>query len=294
MWRMSANSIATTSATPLDRLQAYRQDEEEFYGLPADEELTIQLSSDEDEDELSISDCEHDGILQSFSGQNDSGEVMIASQDVERRDVRDHMQRGCGCSFHCYSQFTEEEVFLTRLQMQELDRSQRDFYLLGKLQVLGKGSDDSVSHARKTASSKRQRVTYQYAYDHRVVCKEGFLYLHSIEEKVLKISRNILKRMVSLSESMAIRVVKGIRKFQHFILSEEMAGKVIMKHSCDRKENTLSILQKGITIRKVKSARLPSVLSPPGITQKRQEYLHTNIAPYIWPEYRDITCPPPQ
>ena len=55
MWRMSANSIATTSATPLDLLQAYRQDEEEFYGLPEDEELTVQLSSDEDEDELSSS-----------------------------------------------------------------------------------------------------------------------------------------------------------------------------------------------------------------------------------------------
>ena len=81
MWRMSANSIATTSATPLDLLQAYRQDEEEFYGLPEDEELTVQLSSNEDEDELSSSDCEHDRILQSFSGQNDSGEVMIASQD---------------------------------------------------------------------------------------------------------------------------------------------------------------------------------------------------------------------
>lgn len=638
MWRMSANSIATTSATPLDLLQAYRQDEEEFYGLPEDEELTVQLSSNEDEDELSSSDCEHDRILQSFSGQNDSGEVMIASQDVERRDVKDHMQRGCGCSFHCYSQFTEEEVFLTRLQMQELDRSQRDFYLLGKLQVLGKGSDDSVSHARKTASSKRQRVTYQYAYDHRVVCKEGFLYLHSIGEKVLKNLQKHLKEngvtqrehgnkgrlppnafsfetvqnivdfivnyatvfglpqpaarrgragkapiylpasegyntvhgkyleaclasgkqaakyhsfrsiwlqclphiqfmtprtdvchyceeyrvliskaineddklrfsqefkehveeaqkerqhyldsikkgeesiastsdgppsychytfdfaqmlqvpyhsrqvgplyfkvplkvqlfgicndsnkqqvnyMFSESESIGpngtkahganavismlhhyfekyslreehchlhadncvgqnknryiiaylmwrvvtgknkritlsfMRVghtrcmvdgnfglikrvyrrsdidtvtqlgdvvsrsattnipqfypwewrewdtmlsklftaVKGIRKFQHFILSEEMAGKVIMKHSCDGKENTLSILQKGITIRKVKSARLPSVLSPPGITRERQEYLHTNIAPYVWPEYRDITCPPPQ
>ena len=66
-------------------------------------------------------------------------------------------------------------------------------YLLGKLQVLGKGSDDSVSHARKTASSKRQRVTYQYAYDHRVVCKEGFLYLHSIGEKVLKNLQKHLK-----------------------------------------------------------------------------------------------------
>jgi hypothetical protein len=65
---------------------------------------------------------------------------MIANQDVERREVRDRMQRGCGCNFDCYSQFT---VFLTRLQMQELEKTPKDFYLLGKLQVLGKGSDAS-------------------------------------------------------------------------------------------------------------------------------------------------------
>lgn len=79
--------------------------------------------------------------------------------------------------------------------------------------------------------------------------------------------------------------VKGIQKFQHFTVSEELGGKVIMKHSCDGQENTLSILKRGITIRKVKAACLPSTLSPPGITRERQEYLHSNIAPYVWPEF---------
>ena len=69
--------------------------------------------------------------------------------------------------------------------MQELEKSQRDFVLLGKLQVLGKGADTSVSHSRKT-SSKWQRVTYQYAYDHRILCKSAFCFLHCIGEKVLK------------------------------------------------------------------------------------------------------------
>ena len=53
-------------------------------------------------------------------------------------------------------------------------------------------------------------------------------------------------------------------------------------------------LQNRITIRKVKSAHLPRILKPPGITRERQEYLHTQIVKHVWPEYRAITCPPPQ
>ena len=43
-----------------------------------------------------------------------------------------------------------------------------------------------------------------------------------------------------------------------------------------------------------KSARLPRILKPPGITRERQEYLHTQITEHVWPEYRAITCPPPR
>ena len=204
---MAALSVATTTTTPVDLLQAYREDEEEFYGSPDDVEISEQLSpANSDEDELNSSDSESDTVARSFIGQSDSDEVMIANQDVERREVRNRMQRGCGYHFDCYSQFTENEVFLTRLKMQELEKTQKHFYLLGKLQVLGKGSDASISHARSTTSGKRQPITYQYAYDHRVVCKEGFLYLHCIGERVLK-NLNILKRMALLSVNMEIRVV---------------------------------------------------------------------------------------
>lgn len=188
---MTTYPLVTTAATPADLMQAYREDEEEFYGLIEDEEISEQLSPyNSDEDELGRSDSESGIASHSFNAQDDSNEVMIMNQD---RDVRQRIQSGCGCSFDCYSQFTEEEVFLNRLQMQELEKPLRDIYLLGKLQVLGKGSDASVSHSRKTSSSKRQRITYQYAYDHRVVCKPAFCFLHCIGEKVLKNLQKHLK-----------------------------------------------------------------------------------------------------
>ena len=73
-----------------------------------------------------------------------------------------------------------------------------------------------------------------------------------------------------------------------------MGGSVLVKHVCDGTEEKISLLQKGTTIRKVKSAHLPCILKPPGITRERQEYLHTQIAEHVWPEYRAITCPLPQ
>ena len=107
--------------------------------------------------------------------------------------MRDKLRQGCGCSFECYNQFSDDEVFHVRLQMQELEKPLRDFYLLGKLQVLGKGGDVPISHSRQASSSKRQRVTYQYAYDHRTICKAAFCFLHCIGEKVLKNLQKHLK-----------------------------------------------------------------------------------------------------
>ena len=57
--------------------------------------------------------------------------------------------------------------------------------ILGKLMVCACLAG-SISHARKVSSTKRQRITYEYSYDCRVVCKSLFCFLHVIGEKVLK------------------------------------------------------------------------------------------------------------
>ena len=135
-------------------------------------------SSDSDEDELGGTDTESEVAPRAFDAQSNTDEFMITNMGDDRRLVRDHMRQGCGCSFDCYKQFTDDEVFQIRLQMQEMEKPQRDFVLLGKLQVLGKGADTSVSHSHKTSS--------QYAHDHRILCKSAFCFLHCIGEKVLK------------------------------------------------------------------------------------------------------------
>ena len=184
---MSLCSIATTAATPVELQQAYSGEDEEFYGVFEEEMLSDQHStSDSDGDELGSTDSDSETLCRTFDEQDDDDQVLIANQDADKRAVREQLRRGCGCSFDCYKQFTDEEIFRVRLQMQELEKPLRDFYLLGKLQILSRGAEASVSHSRQTSSTKRQRVTYQYAYDHRVVCKAAFCFIHCIGEKVLK------------------------------------------------------------------------------------------------------------
>ena len=112
---MAVCPIATTDATPAGLLQAYSGEDEEFYGL--DEEVS-EISSNEqscsDLDELSDCDLDSKALRHLFNSQEDSDEMLIGDQDAERKFVRDNLQRGCGCSFNCYEQFSVEDVIHIR------------------------------------------------------------------------------------------------------------------------------------------------------------------------------------
>ena len=62
--------------------------------------------------------------------------------------------------------------------------------ILGKLHVLSRAGEPTA-HARKRGG-KQQRITYNYAFDHREVCKKAFQFLHDIGEKQLK---NMVKHL---------------------------------------------------------------------------------------------------
>lgn len=51
---------------------------------------------------------------------------------------------------------------------------------------------ESIQHARKVKLGKRKRITCDYAFDHRHVCRNGFLFLHDLGTKQLK---NIQKHL---------------------------------------------------------------------------------------------------
>ena len=62
------------------------------------------------------------------------------------------------------------------------------------------------------------------------------------------------------------RPVRGIRSYQHFQLDN--SGDVIAKISCDsEQEKRIPLLKRGVTTERVKQAELPTVITPPGISQ---------------------------
>ena len=178
-------------------LPEYSELDSEFYGfdletetLPEVHEAVEDDSNDEDGDGITEFDVSR-AISEANAHDSDEPSFLMPV-DNEKSAVHAVVQSGCGCPNDCYKQFSEEEVYLIRLQMLELEKWMRDMLILGNLLVCARTAS-AVSHARKVTQTKRQRVTYEYSYDKRVVCKSVFCFLHVIGEKVLKNIQSHLK-----------------------------------------------------------------------------------------------------
>ena len=141
---------------------AYTEFDEEFYGKP----ISVELGEDSDDEDTTGTNTNFD-IHAAISGvdttttEGDQQTFLIPDMDGEKLVVQSKVQNGCGCPHNCYNQFSEDEVYYSRLQMLELEKGERHMLLLGKLMVCGRTAS-SVSHARKVTATKRQRVTYEF------------------------------------------------------------------------------------------------------------------------------------
>ena len=109
--------------------------------------------------------------------------VFVPSNDPLYERVSVKLSELC-CEANCLSVFSVDEVYQFQLNLLEMSKEQKSTCLLGKLHVLS-NVGEQTSHARQRGS-KRQRVTYKYAFDHRSLCKNAFLFIHDIGEKQLK------------------------------------------------------------------------------------------------------------
>ena len=90
--------------------------------------------------------------------------------------IASEFENGCGCKEECYRQFTVDEICEFRLSMKELDKHERDLFLMGKLQTLLM-DPSTVYHARwaKPVATKKQRCRVAYAFDHRMISSMRFV-----------------------------------------------------------------------------------------------------------------------
>ena len=112
---------------------AYTEFDEEFYGYfeeEIDKPIPVVLGEDSDDEDTTGTNTNFD-IHAAISGvdttttEGDQQSFLIPDMDVEKLVVQTKVQNGCGCPHNCYNQFSEDEVYYSRLQMLELEKGER-------------------------------------------------------------------------------------------------------------------------------------------------------------------------
>ena len=189
----SSECVASSAITDKETLEQIRLGENEFYGADLSGE-EVMATDDDSGDEMFVSLSEDEAStareINSISVPSESSAFAGPSTSftMDDEEIVSEFQKGCGCHLSCYEQFSVSEVKEFRLSMRELMKTERDMFLLGKLQLLIR-DPGSISHARSTKAAKKQRLTVAYALDYRTVCQKAFCFLHCIGEFTLRALR---------------------------------------------------------------------------------------------------------
>lgn len=108
------------------------------------------------------------------------GGATRGEREAEQRLTCERFEKGCGCSLDCFSDFTVGEVADVRLSLKLLSKSERDMFLLGKLQTFYEPPGKGSAHPRP----KRARLVY--AYDSRELCEGAFCFIHEVGDFSLR------------------------------------------------------------------------------------------------------------
>ena len=108
------------------------------------------------------------------------GGATRGEREAEQRLTRERFEKGCGCSLDCFSDFTVGEVADVRLSLKLLSKSERDMFLLGKLQTFYEPPGEGSAHPRP------KRVRLVYAYDSRELCEGAFCFIHGVGDFSLR------------------------------------------------------------------------------------------------------------
>lgn len=84
--------------------------------------------------------------------------------------------------------------------------------------------------------------------------------------------------------------ISGITKYHHFRLSKEQPGVVFYREFVDSPETQWQILK---DVSKKPPARLPPIITPPGLDADRKQYLFREIRPFCRPGTEELVAPNP-
>ena len=228
----SSECVASSIVADQDTLEQIRQDEFDFYGgdCSGDEEQPSGPTYDESEDEtLSFSEDEVSTRQEIDSMSTPARPGPSTTSTIDDEEVVCEFEKGCGCHEKCYEQFNVSEVSEYRLNMKELTKTERDMFLLGKLQLLIR-DPSTVHHARSSKAVKKQRLTAAYAFDHRIVCHKAFCFLHSIGEFTLRALRKHIIEVGPIPREHGLKGRKAYNAYPFEVVSDAIT--FIKNYAC--------------------------------------------------------------
>ena len=103
--------------------------------------------------------------------EEETGEGDCAGSEDNETSVK------CSCKTHCLTQFEAEHVQSHILSLREMEKDQKEMFIMGSLLKVG---------AQETRHGKRKRVRYRYTFHGKSVCKSVFCHINDIGQRTLK------------------------------------------------------------------------------------------------------------
>ena len=158
---------------------------------PREDESQEQPHAEEGDDEqgadVNTEEVINRNIREYASSVPEEAEDESEEEDGEITRVRRSLVTGCKCKTGCYHQFTQAQIFDHILNVREMDKSEKDLYVMGT-QV--SSSNDSTN----TRRGERKQVHHSYKFDGKIICREVYKIIFDIGEKHLRNLSTHMKR----------------------------------------------------------------------------------------------------
>ena len=107
-----------------------------------------------------------------------------STADELKLEIHQAMVKGCDCTSACFTKLTVSNIYSHVLQMHELQKVEKDMYLMGLL-------DATHNSAPRDQPATKRRKHYEYNCLGVPVCHKAFLLCHDVKKQLA----NIVKHM---------------------------------------------------------------------------------------------------
>ena len=139
------------------------------------------------------------------NGGLDIGDLFVEqneTDDEEERRIARFLASGCSCKLlddaPCSSQFSASMLQSTRDECRQLSREQLDMVVMGQLHALCRS--DPLTQKNKARNSERKRTSTQFRFQGNRVCKDTFVFLHTMSSAKFNAIKKVGSRMGCIHE----------------------------------------------------------------------------------------------